>query len=85
VFWLMVYGPRAGDKEFLKLIGPDSEILAEQTNVAPNNQAQKLIYMGRCRCQAWRPGIYTGVYTLPRGRVGSEETVVEVERVVQIR
>lgn len=85
VFWVMVYGPRAGDKEFLKLIGPDSEILAEQTNVASKNQAQKLIYMGKRRRQAWRPGTYTGVYTLRRGGVGLEETVVEVERVVQIR
>ena len=85
LFWAMVYGPRAGDKEFIKLIGPDSEVLAQHDNIVSKNQAQKFMYIGKLRRDAWHTGTYMGVYALRRGPAGSEETVVEVERAVQIR
>tara|TARA_A100001037_G_scaffold306567_1_gene352794 strand:+ start:5686 stop:5919 length:234 start_codon:yes stop_codon:yes gene_type:complete len=60
-FWVAVYGRQASDKELIKLIGPDSRIMAEHSNVAAKTQAQSFITVGKRRREAWPPGTYRGV------------------------
>ena len=86
LFWTMVYGARGDDTEFLQLIAPDGSVLAEQQKRIERNKAQIWRAVGkRRRGGPWPIGVYTGRYILTRGPKGSEKTVVEVERVVQIR
>ena len=86
LFWAMVYGVRGADTEFLQLTGPDGSVLAEVWKKIERTQAQIWRAVGKRRqSEPWPAGTYTGRYVLTRGPQGSEETVVEVERVVQIR
>jgi len=86
LFWSMVYGARGDDTEFLQLIAPDGSVLAEHQKKIERNKAQIWRAVGkRRRAGSWPTGAYTGRYILTRGPKGSEKTVVEVERVVQIR
>jgi murein DD-endopeptidase MepM/ murein hydrolase activator NlpD len=79
VFWVQLYGPRSGDTEELKLLGPDGAVLAEQRRNVERNQAQRLRYIGiRRREGNWPRGAYRGEYRLLR----DGGVVLEVRREV---
>jgi hypothetical protein len=76
IFWVHIYGVRAGDREELRLIGPDGRVLAEQRNSAERNLAQWLWFAGKRRSVAWPAGTYVGEFNLYRG----EEKLLSVRR-----
>ena len=82
VFWTVAWGLREGDRETIRLVGPDGRILAEDDSALPRNQAQRLRYIGTNRNGAdFPPGRYRGEYRVERG----DAIVVEVARVVELR
>jgi len=67
VFWVQIYGARAGDLETLRLIGPGGRVLATRSARIPGERAQSLAYAGVRRRAGWAGGLYRGEYTLERG------------------
>ena len=86
VFWAAAWGLHAGDREEIRLIGPDGDVLAEETNILAKGKAQWLRYVGRKRRgEAWPPGTYRGEYRVTRARDGRTVTVVETTRETVLR
>ncbi len=82
VFWAVAWGLREGDRETIRLIGPDRRILAEAIGALPRNKAQRLRYIGKKRpANGFPPGRYRGEYRVTRGG----EIVAEVFRIVSLR
>jgi hypothetical protein len=82
VFWVQVYGTRAGDEEELRLFAPDGRVLAEKRARLEGNRAQWLTYVGKRRGGVWQAGMYRGEYVLYRGVEG--DRVVEVARELRV-
>jgi len=83
LFWVHVYGTRAGDVEELRLVGPGGAVLAQRRAPVERTQAQHLVYIGRRRAAAaWPAGDYRGEYVLYRG--GRREKVVQLERAARL-
>ena len=66
VFWVQIYGARAGDIEESKLFGPDGRVLAERRGPIDHNKAQWLAYVGKRSKTGWANGTYRGEYSLYR-------------------
>jgi Peptidase family M23 len=81
VFWVQIYGARAGDTEAFRLVAPDGRVLAEKRTRIERTQAQRLSYVGKRRSgAAWPAGAYRGEYAVYRGR----EKVVSLTREVSL-
>ncbi len=86
VFWAASWGLRAGDRENMRILGPDGRVLVEQTGRLPRNQAQWLRHAGAKReRQAFPPGRYRGEYRVTRETDGHRVTVVAVSRAIELR
>lgn len=83
-FWVEAFGIQAGDREVLRLVGPDGAVLAEARTPMAKPLARRFGYVGRKRPEAgWPTGEYRGRYQLLRGDAG--RPVLEVERVLLVR
>jgi peptidase M23-like protein len=68
VFWVQIYGARAGDVETLRLVAPGGRVLAERRDRVTRERAQSLAYAGVRRAKdTWPAGAYRGEYVLQRG------------------
>lgn len=76
VFWVQIFGARAGDEEVLRLLGPDGRLLAERRTRIPGERAQSLAYAGLRRRTSWPAGVYRGEYRLYR----RDEKLIELVR-----
>lgn len=77
VFWVQLYGLRAGDVGELRLVAPDGRALASRQVAFERNLAQSLAYVGKKRPPAgWPAGAYVGEYRLLR----NGEEVLRVTR-----
>lgn len=86
VFWVEVFGIRAGDREMLQFVAPDGRILAERQHVLDRNLARRFGFVGKKRPPlSWSRGEYRGRYRLLREEKGQTRTVLEVERVLKVR
>ena len=84
VFWAVAWGLRGGDREEVRLIAPDGEVLAQSTEAIPGNKAQWFRFTGRKRRDGpWPAGEYRGLYRVTRPADGT--TVVEIERSLLVR
>lgn len=81
VFWAAAWGLRAGDREEIRLTGPNGEVLAEWSGRLDSPKAQSMRYAGRKRRgDAWPPGAYRGEYTVTRQEGSRTNSVVETVR-----
>jgi len=86
VFWAVAWGLREGDRETIRLIGPDGRILAEASDDLPGTKAQWLRYIGKKRpASGFPPGRYRGEYRVERGSDGNRKIVIETLRVLELR
>jgi hypothetical protein len=86
VFWVEVFGARGGDQERLRLVGPDGSVLAEKREAVPRDKARWFSFAGKQRrADAWPAGTYRGEYRLTRTRDGREETVLDLQRDLEVR
>jgi murein DD-endopeptidase MepM/ murein hydrolase activator NlpD len=86
VFWAASWGLREGDRETMRILGPDGRVLVEETGRLPRNQAQWLRHAGAKRQgRAFPPGRYRGEYRITRETGGHRVTVVAVSRTIELR
>ncbi|MFQ6017025.1 MAG: M23 family metallopeptidase [Kiloniellaceae bacterium] len=86
VFWALSWGLREGDKETIRILGPDGQVFAEGTSYLPEDKAQWLRFTGRRRKAApFAPGTYRGEYTVERTQAGRTTRVVAVTRAFEVR
>jgi hypothetical protein len=83
VFWVQVYGARAGDVEELKLFAPDGSVAASRRGRVERNHAQRLAYVGKRRGDSdWPAGTWRGEFAVYRG--GGDAKVVSLEREITL-
>ena len=67
VFWIGGWGLRAGDREELRLWGPDGTLLAEHQGVAEADKARFFRFLGKRRgTEPWPAGRYRAEFLLHR-------------------
>jgi hypothetical protein len=82
VVWAHVLGPRAGDRERLRLIAPDGAVLIDaEREATPRDRADHLYFAIKRRRGAWLTGVYRGEYRMSRDSV----EVVAGEATVEVR
>jgi hypothetical protein len=86
VFWIDVLGHRAGDRQSMRLIGPDGSVMADAADTVADTRVQWFQFVGRKRpSSGWPPGRYRGEYTLTRTVDGQPITVIEIRREIELR
>lgn len=86
VFWVDVLGHRAGDKQTMRLVGPNGSVLAESADIADETKVQWFQFVGIKRPdQGWPAGRYVGEYRLMREIGGQAKTLIEIERDIELR
>ncbi|MBF0191129.1 MAG: M23 family metallopeptidase [Magnetococcales bacterium] len=85
IFWVQLFGARAGDLESMRLIAPSGAILARHEGRQKRHQARITRHLGKPRpntLDSWPAGRYTGAYTLTRQ--GEEKPLVQIIRHLDI-
>jgi len=85
VFWIDVLGHKAGDQQAIRLTGPDGAVLAESAEIAAEAKVQWFQFVGIKRPdQGWAAGRYRGEYRLTREVGGQPQTLIEIERAIEL-
>ena len=86
VFWIDLFGMQMGDRERVRIIGPNGVVLIERANRMPARKAQWFRIIGkRRRDTPWPSGTYRGEYHLLRTIDGELRTVISVTRDVIVK
>jgi len=86
VFWVEVFGAQKGDRESIRLIGPDGKVISRKTATIKGNKARWLSYAGRKkRGTHWPEGVYRATYELLREDAGGENAVIALERTIELK
>jgi hypothetical protein len=86
VFWIDVLGHRAGDRQSLRLLGPDGAVLAEAADTVKEAHIQWFQFVGKKRPpNGWPAGRYRGEYSLTRDVDGQLQTVIAINREIELR
>ncbi len=86
VFWVSVFGVRAGDTEIARLVAPGGQVVAEKSQRLAARKAQWFSFVGRKRPgSAWPAGTYRGEYRLLREIDGEMREVVGAAREIVVR
>jgi murein DD-endopeptidase MepM/ murein hydrolase activator NlpD len=86
VFWIDVLGHRTGDRQSMRLIGPDDAVMADASDTVEETRIQWFQFVGRKRPESgWPPGRYRGEYTLTRIVDGQQKAVIEIQREIELR
>lgn len=86
VFWIDMLGRRTGDRQSIRLIGPDGSVLAEANDTTDEAHMQWFQFVGRKRPETgWPAGRYRGAYTLTRVVGGQPTVVLDFERAIDLR
>jgi hypothetical protein len=72
VFWVEIFGVKAGDQLILRILAPDGEQLVQNRSVLEKRQARRFQYVGkRRRASSWPSGRYRGQAVIIRGDAGT--------------
>lgn len=86
VFWIDVLGHRAGDRQRMRLLGPDGVPLAKTDDTVDEMHIQWFQFIGVKRpANGWPPGRYRGEYSLVRDIDGRSQPVITITRDVELR
>ena len=86
VFWIDVLGHRPGDRQTMRLTGPDGVVIAEKTDTVQDAHVQWFQFIGKKRPDVgWPIGRYRGDYTLTRDVGGQPQIVIAIKRDLEIR
>ena len=86
VFWIDVLGHRVGDRQSMRLVGPDGAVLAEAAAAVKESHVQWFQFVGKKRpTNGWPPGRYRGEYQLTRDIDGQPKIVIDVRREIELR
>ena len=84
VFWAAAWGLRAGDREVIRLTGPDGGVLAEAAGLLPEPGGEWFRFVGAKRPAGdwpgggWPAGTYRGEYRVERQSGGKWLAVAEI-------
>jgi murein DD-endopeptidase MepM/ murein hydrolase activator NlpD len=85
VFWIDVLGHRAGDRQSMRLVGPDGAVLAEAADTASEPHVQWFQFVGKKRPpDGWSPGRYRGEYQLTRDVDGQSKIIIDIKREIEL-
>jgi hypothetical protein len=86
VFWIDVLGHRPGDRQTIRIIGPDGSALVERNDTVREPHVQWFQFIGKRRPDSgWAAGRYRGEYSLTRDAGGGPQTVIDIRRDIEIR
>ncbi len=85
IFWMDSFWIKEGDTLELRIIGPDGEIIAANSDKIRKTQARYMSYIGKPRGVDWRPGTYVGEAKIIRERANRPREVIEISRKLRIR
>jgi len=86
VFWAEALGPRVGDEETIRLIGPDGAALVDAKDTLADTKVQRSRFAGVKRPAAgWITGAYRGAYIVRRTENGETKIIVEINREIELR
>lgn len=86
VFWIDVLGHRTGDRQTIRLVGPDGAALAESADEVAETRIQWFQFVGVKRpAGGWPPGRYRGEYQLMRVVDGQPKVVIDIEREIKLK
>ena len=86
VFWGYAFGLRGGDQETIRIFAPDGKVFAEVERPIPKDKAQWTGSIGRkLRGNAWPAGTYRGLYRIERDGENGRQTIIEVERTIELQ
>jgi len=86
VFWIDVLGHRVGDRQTIRLVGPDEAVLAESADTVSEPHIQWVQFVGKKRPpDGWPPGRYRGEYSLTRDVNGQPQTIIDIKREIESR
>lgn len=82
LFWVELFGAKAGDRGTLELYGPDGRLLVEKPETFARGKARWFSFAGvKRKTGEWATGEYRGRYRLLREEAGRAPTVVlDIER-----
>lgn len=67
VFWVDVFGVKKGDRESVRILAPDGNVLLDHSGPIDRTQAQSFRYFGKKRtAETWPAGTYRAEYGLLR-------------------
>jgi len=83
LFWVGMFGVRAGDRYRITLSGPDGRTLARTEKKFQKNQARRFAWIGKRReASEWVPGRYLGRITIDRTTDAGPQTIAREQEVV---
>ncbi|MGH6961757.1 MAG: M23 family metallopeptidase [Dongiaceae bacterium] len=86
VFWIDVLGHRAGDRQSMRLVGPDGAVLAEVAESVKETRVQWFQFVGKKRPpDGWPTGRYRGEYELTRDVNSQPQVVLDLKREIELR
>lgn len=86
VFWIDVLGHRAGDRQSMRLLGPDGAVLTQAADTVKEARIQWFQFVGKKRPpDGWPAGRYRGEYSLTRDVNGQPQTVIAIKREIELR
>jgi murein DD-endopeptidase MepM/ murein hydrolase activator NlpD len=86
VFWIDVLGHRVGDRQSMRLTGPDGGVIAEAADTVDETHVQWFQFIGKKRpAGGWPAGRYRGEYALTRIVDGQPKEVIQIERQIELR
>jgi murein DD-endopeptidase MepM/ murein hydrolase activator NlpD len=85
VFWIDVLGHRAGDRQSMRLVGPDGAVLTQAADTVKEARIQWFQFVGKKRPpDGWPVGRYHGEYQLTRDVDGQPKIIIDIKRAIEL-
>ncbi len=86
-FWIEVYGMRAGDRPYFKILLPGGGALLDQRIKGPDSHKARILnFVGKRRLSAtWPRGTYEGIFVLERPEGDKFVPILEIRHTVEVR
>jgi hypothetical protein len=85
-FWANYFGMEAGDRQVLRIIGPDGKVIANFDQKAEKGKILMFRYIGvKAPAGGFPPGTYRAEFQLLRGDSGNDKIVAAMARTVEVQ
>ncbi len=85
-FWANYFGMEAGDRQVLRITGPDGKVIANFDQKAEKGKILMFRYIGvRAPAGGFAPGTYRAEFQLLRGDSGNDKIVAAMARTVEVQ
>ncbi|MGH6884286.1 M23 family metallopeptidase [Hypericibacter sp.] len=85
-FWANYFGMEAGDRQVLRIMGPDGKVIANFDQKAEKGRILMFRYVGvKAPTGGFPPGTYRAEFQLLRGDSGNDKIVAAMARTVEVQ